>query len=355
MRLTRTPNFKRAPRACFRGALFPRAAVLLLALALPAAAQQDFSKVEIVTRPVAGVVSELEGSGGNIGVSAGPDGVLIVDAQFEPLAPKILAALDALDGAGPGSPRFVLNTHWHGDHVGGNAALGRDGTIVAHDAVRVRMLAGADRSGRSVPPAAPAALPVVTYADAITLHFNGEEIRVRHLPPGHTDGDSMVWFTKSHVVHLGDQFFAGRFPFVDVGSGGSVSGLERSIAALLEELPADIRLIPGHGPLSTLDDLRTYHRMLETSIRTVQEQLSKGADAKAIVAAGLPAEWDGWSWSFISRDTWLEIVATSLQRDAEAGATTPAAPAKSAAPATPATPESPAAPKCAPAGSGTPR
>jgi len=292
----------------------------LLSLLAPAATaqQQDFSKVQIATRTVGGVVSELEGSGGNIGVSVGPDGVLIVDDQFAPLAEKIHAAQAHVAGAGAGKPRFVINTHWHRDHVGGNAAFGKDGTLIAQAAVRKRMAAGQDLLGTPVPPAPPEALPVITYADALSVHFNGEEIRVRHLPPGHTDGDSLVWFTGSNVVHLGDQFFNGMFPFVDLSSGGSVTGLEASIAALLAELPADCKLIPGHGPLSDMAGLAEYHRMLVASIDAVRKGLASGASLADIQAKGLPAEWSSWSSSFVPTAKWLETIAASLAHDAAA-------------------------------------
>ncbi|MGQ0553895.1 MAG: MBL fold metallo-hydrolase [Planctomycetota bacterium] len=288
-------------------------------------AQQDFTLVQISVQPVAGAVHLLQGSGGNVGVSAGPDGVLIVDDQFEPLAEKIRAALDRL---APGGPRFILNTHWHSDHTGGNAHFGRTGTIVAHRAVRQRLAAPTEVLGRTPEPAPPQALPVVTFEDSLSLHWNGEEIRLQHLPNGHTDGDAYVHFLGSGVVHLGDLFFAGRFPFVDLGSGGDVIGLQRNIARLIETLPADVRIIPGHGPLSTLNDLRTYHRMLESSIAVVRQRRADGLSLADTVAAGLPEEWAGWGNAFISTERWLKTVYESLERSPQgppAAAVAPAA------------------------------
>ena len=194
------------------------------------AQQRDMSKVEIKSQAVAGSIHMLVGSGGNIGVSVGPDGVLIVDDQFAPLAEKIEAALAALD---KGALKFVLNTHWHGDHTGGNAHFGRKGYIIAQDNVRKRL---ADKSDTPKE-----ALPVLTFENSMSVHFNGEEIRLIHLGPGHTDGDSIVYFTKSGVVHMGDLFFNGRFPFVDLGSGGDVAGLMRNIEAALKLLPRTLR------------------------------------------------------------------------------------------------------------------
>ncbi len=289
-------------------------AALLLAAsgAAPGAAsgQQDFSDVRITTSPVAGAVSMLEGRGGNIGVSAGPDGLLIIDDQFEPLAARIRAALDAL---GSGGPRLLINTHWHGDHTGGNAVFGQDAVIVAQDNVRRRLLAPNEVLGTTAPPAPRAALPVLTFRESVTLHWNGEDVAVVHFPHGHTDGDSVIAFTGSRVAHLGDHLFAGRFPFVDLGSGGDVVGLTRNIEALLDVLPADWRLIPGHGPVSTVDDLRSFHRMLVETTRIVREDLATGADEQAVVAAGLPAEWDDWGKGFVSTERWLGIVVKSLR------------------------------------------
>ena len=215
-------------------------ATALLA-ALPLAAQdQDFSKVEVKVVPVSGHIYMLQGSGGNIGVSAGDDGILIVDDEYAPLAEKIRAALK---GINPGKLRFVLNTHFHGDHTGSNPVFGPEATIVAQDNVRKRLVSGATIMGNKVEPMAAAGLPVVTYAEAVSVHFNGEEIKAIHFPHGHTDGDSVIFFTKSNVVHMGDDFFNGFFPFVDMESGGSVQGMTAGVAKVLAQIPADAKLI----------------------------------------------------------------------------------------------------------------
>jgi glyoxylase-like metal-dependent hydrolase (beta-lactamase superfamily II) len=292
-----------------------RHALVSLALVLSgaAAAQQDFSKVTVNTVHAGGVVSMLEGAGGNVGVSVGPDGVLMIDTQYPAMRDKLVAAIAELQK--PGTPRFIVNTHWHMDHTGGDAGLARlpDGglgaVILAQDAVRQRMHDGNERQ----PAADSAALPVITFADALTLHLNGEDIRVLHLPHGHTDGDSVLLFPVSKVAHLGDLFFNKRFPFVDLSSGGDVLGLQRDLAQLLPQIPTDWKIIPGHGPLATLDDFKQYQRMLDDSIRTVKDALAKGQTREQILAAGLPAEWQAWAWEFISADRWLGTVYDSLK------------------------------------------
>jgi cyclase len=282
---------------------------LVVTVAVAASAQQDFSNVQVASEKVAGSVHMLStGIAGNIGVSAGPDGILIVDDQFAPLAEKIRSALAAI---APGDLEFVVNTHWHGDHTGGNEVFGREAVIVAHTNVRKRLMSGATGE-REVPPAPEVALPVITYDDGVSVHFNGEEIRVVHLPAGHTDGDSYVHFTGSNVVHLGDDFFSGRFPFVDLASGGSPEGLRDNIGRLLGELPPDARIIPGHGPLSTLDDLRAYHEMLVDTIDRVKSAKAAGKSLDEVKAAGFGERWASWSWAFISAERWAEIVYGSL-------------------------------------------
>ncbi|HVS13915.1 MAG TPA: MBL fold metallo-hydrolase [Thermoanaerobaculia bacterium] len=284
-------------------------AAIVVTGAAAASAQQDFSNVQVASEKVAGAVHMLStGIAGNIGVSAGPDGILIVDDQFAPLADKIRSALQAI---APGDLEFVVNTHWHGDHTGGNEVFGREAVIVAHTNVRKRLMTGASGE-REVPPAPAVALPVITYDDGVSVHFNGEEIRVVHLPPGHTDGDSYVHFTGSNVVHLGDDFFSGRFPYVDLASGGSPEGLRDNIGRLLGELPADVRIIPGHGPLSTIDDLRAYHEMLVDTIDQLKTAKAAGRTLDEVKAAGFGERWASWSWSFITTERWAEIVYRSL-------------------------------------------
>lgn len=284
-------------------------------------AQQDPADVQIEAQHVAGSVYMLIGRGGNIGVSAGPDGAVMVDDQFADLADKIRAALRGLGRDGPEADlKFVLNTHWHGDHTGGNVEFGPEATIVAHANVRRRLSTREDLGGGRMQEPQPAeALPVVTFGDSVSIHFNGEEIRAIHFPHGHTDGDAVIFFTGSNVVHLGDNFFAGRFPFVDLAAGGSVQGLTTAIGKVLSEVPSDALLIPGHGPLSTVDDLRAYERMLEETIDIVEGRIAAGQGLDAVKAAGLPDEWAEWGTGFINSERWLETVYQSLTGGAGSG------------------------------------
>lgn len=291
-------------------ARFVFAATLALAfLSFVSAARaqgRDFSKVEIKVTPVAGKIFMLEGAGGNIGVSAGADGLLIVDDQYAPLSDKIHAALKGLSD---GKLKFILNTHWHGDHVGGNEIFGAEAPIFAQTNVRKRMAVDQTVFGEKVPASPAKALPVVTFDDALSIHFNGEEIQAIHFPNGHTDGDSVIFFTGSNVVHMGDEFFNGMFPFVDIGSGGSVEGLTKNIGKILDRLPADVKVIPGHGPLSTKEGLAKFHRMLVETSRFVHEQLAAGKTVEQIKAAGFAAEWKSWGEGFIKPALWIDTIA----------------------------------------------
>lgn len=273
--------------------------IFLVSTAVTTLAQQDFSKVQITTTHVAGNVYMLQGSGGNIGVSAGPDGILIVDDQYAPLSDKILAALKDLD---KGELKFILNTHFHGDHTGGNEILGKTAPIIAHSNTRKRLL---DKPKES--------WPVITFEDEGSVHFNGEEIKATHYPHGHTDGDLVIFFTGSNVVHMGDDFFADRFPFVDLNSGGSVRGLMKNIETVISVIPADAKIIPGHGPLSTVNDLKEYFKMIVTSVETVEKEIASGASLEDIKTAGLPKMYESWGSGFINQDRWLETVYNSIR------------------------------------------
>ena len=264
----------------------------------PALAQQNFDNVEIKVAHVAGAVHMFEGAGGNIGVSAGSDGLLMIDDQYAPLAPKIEAALSRLN---TGALQFVINTHFHGDHTGGNEVFGKTAPIIAHINARKRLL----EQPR-------AAWPVITFDDDASVHFNDEEIRIVHYPNAHTDGDSVIFFTASNVVHMGDHFFVDRFPFADVDSGGNAVGLMRNVGRILQEISADAKIIPGHGPLADVDDLRRYHAMLEETIDLVRQKKSGGQTLQQIQQAGVSSQYESWGAGFISAERWLEIVFRSL-------------------------------------------
>ncbi|MDQ4123275.1 MAG: MBL fold metallo-hydrolase [Acidobacteriota bacterium] len=268
-------------------------------------------EVNIKTIKVNGSIYMLEGQGGNIGVSAGEDGIVMIDTQFAPLAPKIKAALKAL---GSEKPKFVLNTHWHGDHTGGNAEFGADSIIIAHLNVRKRMSVENVLQGRTVPAAPRVALPGITFEQSISLYMNGEEVRLVHFPKGHTDGDTVVFFTKSNVVHLGDDFFAGRFPFVDLNSGGSVQGLTANLTSLIGQIPADAKLIPGHGPVSTLDDLKTYRQTIVETTEIVRRGITGGKNLEQLKKEGLPAKYASWGTGFIKTDRWIETIFNSYSK-----------------------------------------
>ena len=278
--------------------------VALIAVGPTAFSQRDFSNVEIKVTPVSKNVYMLEGSCGNIGVSVGEDGILIADDEFAPLAEKIEAAVRKLN---PGKLKFVLNTHFHGDHTGGNAAFAaRDATIIAQSNVRKR-LAGDARNSTE-------ALPVITFDESVSVHFNGEEIKLLHHGPGHTDGDSIVYFTGANVVHMGDLFFNGMFPFIDLNSGGSVQGYIETVGAVLEKTPADAKIIPGHGPLGAVEDLMNFHSMLVETAGIVTQEIADGKTIDEIKAAGLPEKFNDFGSGFVKADRWLETIYTDFTK-----------------------------------------
>ncbi len=292
--------------------------LLVTALVGTAAAQQpvDWEKVEIKAQKVAGSVYMLTGRGGNIGVSVGDDGIVVVDTQFAPLAAKIQAALKGISDK---PVRFILNTHWHGDHTGGNAEFSKQGTVVAHENVRVRLESGGQTRFGKTPPQPPAALPIITFNDQLVVHLNGEDIRAIHFPSSHTDGDIAIGFKPSGVLHMGDLFFNGFFPFIDGDSGGSVKGLIASIERVLTldpgPPPGEARIIPGHGPLATRADLQAYLEMLRGTSGAVEAAMVQGKTLEQMKQGRVLAAWEEkWGKGFLKPDDFTEILYNSLTR-----------------------------------------
>lgn len=267
--------------------------------------------VTVKVTKVAGNVYMLQGRGGNIGAIVGTDGILIVDDDYKAISEKLR---DALKDLGSATPKFIFNTHWHGDHTEGNVFFGKDSIIVAHTNVRKRLLDPPVIFGQKTEPYAPFAVPMVTYDQSMSIHFDGDEVKAVHYPSGHTDGDTVVFFTKANVVHLGDDFFVGRFPFVDLDSGGSVQGMINNVASLIKTIPADAKLIPGHGPLATIDDLKAYHQLLVDSSKVVQDEMKKGKSLDEIKKAGLPEKFKEAGSGFIKTDAWIETVYKSYSK-----------------------------------------
>ena len=288
------------------------AACLWLAAA-PALAQQDFSKVEVKAEKVAEGVYMLTGAGGNIGLSVGQSGTFVIDDQYAPLTKRILVAIREIT---PHPVRFVVNTHWHGDHTGGNENLGKAGALlVAHENVRKRMsteqFMGA--LGRKVEPSPEGALPVVTFTDAVTFHWNGDEIRAYHVPPAHTDGDVIIHFAKADVVHMGDVFFNGGYPFIDTSSGGRIDGVIAAAERVLGGIGEKTRLIPGHGPVGTKADLQAYRDGLKTLRDRIAKLKAEGKTRDQAIAAKPTADYDAkWGTGFMKGDTFTGLVYDSL-------------------------------------------
>ncbi len=285
----------------------------------PAQQPPDFSKVEIKVTKVSGNVYMLEGAGGNIAASLGDDGILIVDTEYAPLAAKIQAALKGT-GITDKPVRFVVDTHFHSDHSNGNPAFAAAGaTILANENLRKRLEEGStigNGPGGSIhmpqPPQPKEALPVITYDDGVNIFLNGEEIEVRHMPAAHTDGDSVVFFATNKVLHMGDIFVRYGFPFIDVNGGGSVQGMIAACDKALTEFPADTKVIPGHGALASMDDLRDYDKMLKDTTAAVQKALDNHETLAQMKDEKILAPWQKLSGNFVNSDAFLDEIYNSL-------------------------------------------
>jgi cyclase len=287
---------------------------LLISL-LPGAllAQQQFDTITVRAQELRSGVYMLTGAGGNIGLSVGADAAFLVDDQYAPLSQKILAAVRSIT---PLPIRFVVNTHWHGDHTGGNENIGKTGAlIVAHENVRKRMSVEQFNEvfNRRTPPSPAAALPVVTFTDSVSFHINGDDLVAFHIPPAHTDGDAIIHFTKADVIHMGDTYFASGYPYIDVSSGGNVSGIIGVADRVLGMCGARTIIIPGHGPASNCNDLRTYRNVVATIRDRVQAEMRRGRTKEQIMTAKLTADFDEkWGKGFITGDGVVDLIYRSL-------------------------------------------
>jgi cyclase len=303
--------------------------ILLAATGLAAAQQQDFSKVEIRTTRLTEGLYVLQGSGGNMTASVGADGVLLVDDEFAALADKIRAALRGLDGNGSGGSaagdrpvRYVIDTHYHFDHTGANASFAQGGAIViAQDNLRARLMSGGNAGNggsisREIPPAEAAALPQVTFDHQLTVHINGAAVRAVHYPNAHTDGDSIVFFTEAGAVAMGDIYVRYGFPFIDINGGGSVQGMIAACEDVLVRAPADARIIPGHGEVAGVADLREYLQMLKDTSAAVAAALKAG---KTLAQMKRERVLKAWSErysppkAFVDTDAFTETLYNSLR------------------------------------------
>ena len=285
-----------------------------LLLSATAWSNDHWDSVQITTVPVADGLYMLMGEGGNIGVSVGDDGTFIIDDQYAQLTDKISAALMALSGA---KPRFLVNTHWHGDHAGGNENFGNAGTvIIAHENVRASLLVESSIPlfKMTKPPSPKAALPLITFKDQMSLHLNGDDLRLIHVANAHTDGDAIIHFSKANVIHTGDVFFNGFYPFIDTNSGGSIAGMIAGSKAALDLADDDTRIIPGHGPLANKAELQAYHDMLVQAEAAILSLVEAGKTVDEVIAAKPTAELDAeWGDGFMAADLWVRIVYNGMK------------------------------------------
>jgi len=289
------------------------AALLLLAFAPVALAQGTLPSPKTVD--LGAGLHVIHGTGGNIGVSAGPDGVFVIDDQYPNSAAANLAKIQEIAGA---APRYLVNTHWHGDHAGGNAAFAGAGAMIfAHENVRKRLSGAVASTGLDGKPAATSpevAWPVVTFTQGVDFHLNDETIRVKHVSASHTDGDAMVWFVGPNVLHMGDLFFNGIYPVIDLGSGGSVRGYLEVMKETYAQVNDTTRIIPGHGEVGGKADLSRQIAMLEGAIAAVDARIKAGDTIAKAVAARPLKPWANFAWSFISEESFTRTLYTGLKK-----------------------------------------
>ena len=300
-------------RLTARGSVVATAALAVLLIVTAPVFGQAEPEVQIRTVEIADGIYMLAGQGGNIGVSAGEDGVFLIDDQFAPLTEKIRAAIAEISDQ---PIRFLINTHWHYDHTGGNENLGNaDVIIVAHEEVRRRLSAGGliEFFNNQVPPTPKAGLPVITFADSVTFHLNGDEIYVFHLPPAHTDGDSVIHFKKANVVHMGDLYFNGLYPFIDNSSGASVDGVIAAAEKIHAMTDEETRIIPGHGGPSNRAELAAYIEMLKDVRAKIGALVDAGKSLEEVQEAGPTAAYDEkWGKTFLTGEQFTGIVYKNL-------------------------------------------
>ncbi len=273
-------------------------------------AQGRFDDVEIIPHQLTDQVYMLEGAGGNIGLVIGEDGALIIDSQFGDLSAKIKETIITLND---GPINYVMNTHWHGDHTGGNENFAADGAIiVAHQNVKERMSKESVRGGQTNPPSPLAAQPVITFGEDLQLYHNGLKMMAMHVDNAHTDGDVMIFIPAANVLHMGDTFFHQRYPYIDLSSGGSVDGVIAAAKAALLIVDEETQIIPGHGPMATKADLENYLLFLNTMKSRVQEYTTVGRGLESIDKAKVLEGYEDWAWSFINEDRIIEIFYNSL-------------------------------------------
>lgn len=286
--------------------------LLLLATASLVTAETNYDDVTVKAKKLTDRVYMLEGSGGNIGISAGEDGVLMIDTQFEPLAEKITAAIKEISD---GDIKYIVNTHYHHDHTDGNKYFGPNAVVIAHENLRNSLVNGrtVEMFNREIPPQPKGALPEITFDESLSIYFNGDELLVLYFPDAHTDTDSVVFFLDDNVVHTGDLFFNGMYPFVDIPGGGSVEGLINNLEIILELLDEDTKIIPGHGPLAERQDLVDFYDMLIETQDIVRNRMREGQSLTEIKETGLPLEiTERWGNGFLKTDQWIGILHSSL-------------------------------------------